>query len=66
MVISDETLQAVYSYIASVDFAMKHFPDMPVSRIFDCGCMGPKPECRCSKRNRLKNEFMAIMKEAKE
>ena len=59
MQISEEMAAALYSEVRLIRFAIKHAPDTPVCRYKDCGCMGPLPECRCMKRERMISEFMA-------
>lgn len=61
MEITEEHLKAVASYINGVKFSIKFSPGVPVARIWDCGCMGPLPECRCAKRERLVKEFLEEM-----
>jgi len=53
-----EQEEAVRSYIELVEFAIRKAKDTPVGEVFACGCMGPMPECRCMKRQRLVREFL--------
>ena len=61
--ITNEMLQSVLSELNLFHFAVKNAPDLPIGRIYDCGCVGPMPECRCMKRNRLVKEFKEAMKD---
>ncbi len=56
--ICTEEIEAARETLGKLFFAIEHSPNMPVSRIFDCACMGPLPECSCAKRSRLVEQFM--------
>ncbi len=58
MEIDQETVEAIKQELGLFRFAMEHFPDEPVGSIKACGCMGPLPECRCAKRERLVRSFL--------
>ena len=63
MEITEEHLKAVEDYISHVKFCQKHFPRQAIARIWDCGCMGPLPECRCMRMKRLVTEFLDAREE---
>jgi len=56
--VDDETIEALKSYVALVELCVRTAPDEPVAKIWDCGCRGPLPECRCMKRHRLVKAFI--------
>lgn len=58
MDIDDETLMAIKSELSLFRFAKEKFPDMSIKDVKACGCMGPMPECRCMKRERLVKAFL--------
>lgn len=53
-----ETLQALIEEVSIFRFALKKFPDIMIKEVKKCGCMGPLPECRCKKRERLLASFL--------
>ena len=59
---TDEHLQAVAAYIRQVKLAQRVAPEEPIITIFNCGCMGPTPKCKCAKRSRLVAEFLEEVK----
>jgi hypothetical protein len=58
-----ETVAALKSYIRCIKFAQEKAPNEQIKMLFACGCMGPSPECRCEKQNRLIEAFLNDPKE---
>jgi len=56
--ISDETLKAIRQELELFRISAKKFPDIPIKEVKYCGCVGPLPECRCAKRERLIKKFL--------
>ncbi len=62
MQIDEETIWALQCEIQLYRFAEKHDPQLPISRVKGCGCMGPPPplDCRCVKIGKLVRAFLDI------
>ncbi len=63
MEIREEMLQAIVGELALFRVAERTSPSLAVGLVRDCACVGPMPECRCAKRERLVREFLDSMKE---
>ena len=59
MELRDETVKAIQREIELYRFAVKRWPNLPVSKVKECGCTGPLNECRCKKHERLLTEFLS-------
>jgi hypothetical protein len=62
ILLDQDTREAVREELQLYRMAAKRFPDTPIGKVKDCACMGPLPECRCAKRERLVSQWL---KEAK-
>lgn len=60
MEIRDEVVDAVLSELNAFHMAEKDFPNVPVSFVRACACLGPLPDCSCKKRSRLVQEFIEM------
>lgn len=60
MEIDTETLKAIIAELQLFRLAETKYPDTLAWHIKDCACLGPIPECRCAKRERLVSAFIKM------
>jgi len=64
MELDEETIKEVVNELSLFRLAERKFPDMKIGQVRACACIGPLPECKCKKRERLVAEFIREFKNA--